>query len=413
MVLSRLGTFIYDRLKAEKKEEFTNEDIMRWTGHSYGNAVLKSELFTKVGILELFRQEGRKLFFRFSPQFQDRENLELLAGVKELQERAGYSSAELEPLVSIIKDKIALILDAKEKLNIDTRNFGDSGPDLRKKFLIAISYPGLIELFRSFSAIILEKGENIGVYKYKMGDILKFVFPGRYIEDVLVSQGIWNLFLDYSADPAVQRELRFPLRRTTAFSVLRDDAGLETDWNAIFKDLRPECQLQPGEIPLAGLNKLVSPGGFMAFPFSAELYQKDAIWDQGYNQRVPLPYNPAEYGLSLLEAFIAHRNSNSTHPLYDGFKANQKAVVKAAAEAINMLSSVEKEVMILRVVKGFSLARVEEILNLPREQIRIIETRAQHKLRHFFDGMQPQPQVFLQNIEAIFQQVHSILFPPP
>lgn len=317
--LYAFSRYLYDNIQ---KSEFTKQDVMDLTGWSYQIVHHKMILLTEAGILEVINPGRRPQYYRFKSPFDSRENLELLAGIREL-DKTKYTEAERGEVVQIIKRKIETLLDAKESLNIGfSPELESHSQELKTKLLIALgySYPGLIELFKSFSAIEIKSGNEVDLDYAHDNNKLTLAISDDEIARAISSE-TWDLFERYLS-----------IRRSLPAKVIAQD--MEVDVSAVYTAL--------------GM-----------FDFSPQEYermmsQEEQIFASILGEERASEYKPFPEELIPFEKFIAQRKS--LDGLYQRFLSALRPMAKYIEEKNVILRYVldtalteqEREILIYR-----------------------------------------------------------------
>jgi RNA polymerase sigma factor (sigma-70 family) len=374
---------------------FTKKDVQDLTDWSYQSIHDRIKFLTDIGILNV--EEGRPNYYRFSEQFQDPENIELLIGIREFH-KASFEGSRQEG-ISLIKEEIGKLLEAKNNLDISiSKGLEDKASELRKKLLIAMSYYGLLDFFNSFSYVRFEKGiDEIRYNKVDNNITISISGPNYFI-----SQKVPTIF-DWE-------DIVWRLRPELTMSVFSYEIDLEGRLNKFLKDIGLEEKIFPSEA-LLRINKLSihivrrRVGEENGIFYSSELYEDYTYLVDPF--KAPIPYSSDNYDMSFLETFVANRNKKDIQPLYAKYLNLQGKLVENIIQGLYKLDSRKSEILILRYLKGMSLKDVAEKFNLTRERIRRLEKDAIYKLGVLLKDSLKSLQ---DGIEDTLQDVFNILY---
>ncbi|MCM8778445.1 MAG: hypothetical protein NC898_04955 [Candidatus Omnitrophica bacterium] len=360
--LYEVASFLYREFG---KDKFTIQEVMEnatrkgLPGFDYSNTYYKLEIFVRVGVLAVERSKPN--YYYFLPPFNTPRNLQLLFFISELH-RAIYYSHALNEVEGSIRGKLEIIKTAieigdrgiiKVRLSPELTNF----PELKMRLLIGIVGQKMIDLYKSFSEILI-KTQNYG-------------YPFR-------------VDIDYDSERITITLPKYPLEYVYEEIPLLPMTGTEPEkiecdlmWNWIGNEHFRRELVQAVIQKDLQLEALISPLELYFFGGITLLYETMP----GIISR----------RLTLLEKFISRRDEERFVNDYLKFISLVRKILDIRLRPVEQLSPTEKRVLILRYGiadpinpepgRPRSRKEVAELLKITPEAVRQAEMRAREKLK--------------------------------
>lgn len=390
--LYETGTFLYKEFGNNK---FTLNEVMERAkkaglpGFTYPHAYYKLELFVRTGVLGIER--GKPNYYYFLAPFNTLQNLQLLSSISELH-RAVYYSQEIDSVEESIKAKLEVIKTAidieakgiiKVKLSSDLEKF----PEIKMKFLIGIVSQKMVDLYKSFSEILIKKEDRGYPFRVDMDyrpERIVVTLPAYPLEYVYEESPLLSII---GVEPEkIECDLMWDwlgsehFRRELVQAIIQSDLQLEALLSPLESYFFGGITLLYGTLP-----------GIMV-------------------RRFP-----------LLEKFVIRRKERKFVKDYNNFISLAKEILKIRLVPVNNLSLTEKKVLILRYGiddpinpepgRARQRKEVAELLGITREAVRLAEIRAREKLKLNYED-EIKVNSYLLQIEEILDKIEEELENP-